>query len=134
MKTPNSPKMTEEDFKKKLTDEQYEILRMGGTEAPFSSDLLKVHGKGMFTCAACGAELFSSDTKFESGTGWPSFDNPVNKEHVELVEDNSHGMHRTEVRCKNCGSHLGHLFNDGPTENGNRYCINGACLMFKPKE
>lgn len=126
-------KMPEDFFKKKLSDEQYQILRMGATEAPFSSDLLKNHSKGMFTCAACGNELFSSETKFDSGTGWPSFDNPVNLEKIELIVDNSHGMQRTEVRCKNCHSHLGHLFNDGPTANKNRYCINGACLLFKPK-
>lgn len=127
-------KLPEEKFKKKLTPQQYEILRMGGTEAPFSSDLLKNHSQGMYTCAACGAELFSSDTKFESGTGWPSFDNPANLENIELVEDNSHGMHRTEVKCKNCGSHLGHLFDDGPTKNKQRYCINGACLLFQPRK
>lgn len=133
MKTPSSPKnMPEEHFKRKLTPEQYEILRMGGTEAPFSSDLLKNHDQGMYKCAACGAKLFSSDTKFESGTGWPSFDNPANTENVELIDDNSHGMRRTEVRCKNCGSHLGHLFDDGPTSSGKRYCINGACLLFQP--
>lgn len=130
----NSPKMLEEELRKKLTDEQYQILRMGATESPFSSDLLKNHDTGMYKCAACGAELFSSDTKFESGTGWPSFDNPINLEHIELKKDNGHGMKRTEVLCKNCGSHLGHLFNDGPTKNKQRYCINGACLLFQPKK
>ena len=126
--------MNEEEIKKKLTREQYHILREKGTEAPFSSEYVHSKDQGMFACAVCGAELFSSDDKFDSGTGWPSFDEPANLEHVELKEDTSHGMVRTEVVCKNCGSHLGHLFDDGPTETGKRYCINGACLLLKPKK
>lgn len=110
------------------------MLREKGTEAPFSSEYVYSKDQGMFACAVCGAELFSSDAKFDSGTGWPSFDEPANLEHVELKADTSHGMTRTEVVCKNCGSHLGHLFDDGPTETGKRYCINGACLLLKPKE
>lgn len=128
-------KVSEEEWKKRLSPEQYHILREKGTEAPFSNPLIDNHQKGMYVCAACGQELFSSDTKFESGTGWPSFDQPANRENVELREDNSYGMRRTEVICKNCGSHLGHVFPDGPKETtGERYCINGCSLSFKPQQ
>ena len=126
--------MNEEEIKKKLTPEQYHILREKGTETPFSSKYTHSKDQGMYACAVCGAELFSSDAKFDSGTGWPSFDEPSNLEYVELKQDTSHGMTRTEVVCKNCGSHLGHLFDDGPTNTGKRYCINGACLLLKPKK
>src|SRR3990167_7773418 len=124
---------TPEQWRKKLTPEQYHILREKGTEAPFTGKYVNNHEKGIYQCAACGQALFSSDTKFDSGTGWPSFDNPMNAEHIILQPDNSLGMGRTEVICKNCGSHLGHLFNDGPTENGNRYCINSCALNFSRK-
>jgi len=118
-----------EDWKKRLSPEQYKILREQGTEAPFSGKYWNEHSKGIYRCAACGSELFASDAKFDSGTGWPSFTEPANLENIELKEDTSHGMVRTEVRCKKCGSHLGHVFDDGPEEKGGkRYCINSVCL------
>jgi len=122
---------TEKDWKEKLTPKQYKALREKGTEMPFTSQLLKNKDEGMYTCAACGNVLFSSKTKFDSGTGWPSFDKPENTENVILKEDTSQGMNRTEVLCKRCGSHLGHVFPDGPTGTGQRYCINGCALEFK---
>lgn len=125
--------MNEEELKKKLTPEQYRIMREKGTEAPFSGKYHDTHEKGMFICAACGAELFSSDTKFDSGTGWPSFTEPANLENIQLQDDSSHGMHRIEITCKRCGSHLGHVFDDGPRDKGGkRYCINSACLVLNP--
>jgi peptide-methionine (R)-S-oxide reductase len=134
MNTTNDMKhMTEEEWKKKLTPEQYHVLREKGTEPAFTNKLYENHETGKYVCAACGHELFTSDAKFDSGTGWPSFDKPMNLENVELHEDTAFGMHRTEVICKNCGSHLGHVFNDGPKETtGERYCINGCALDFKP--
>ena len=112
-----------------LSQELHHVAREGGTEAPFSGKYWDNHEKGMYKCAVCGAELFSSDTKFDSGTGWPSFTEPANLEHIELREDNSLDMKRTEVICKNCGAHLGHVFDDGPADKGGkRYCINSVCL------
>src|SRR3989344_203937 len=123
--------INEEELKKKLTPAQYHILRERGTEAPFTSELLHTKERGMFACAACGNQLFSSDTKFDSGTGWPSFDRALTGA-VEFREDNDGGMRRTEVVCAQCGSHLGHVFDDGPAQmSGKHFCINGACLMMQ---
>ncbi len=117
-----------------LPKEVYEIARKKGTEMPFTGKYWNEHTEGMYRCAICGAELFSSDTKFDSGTGWPSFSEPTNLQHIQLTTDNSGGMQRTEVTCKNCGAHLGHLFDDGPSEKGGkRYCINSACLELDKK-
>lgn len=129
-----STDMTEDDFKKKLTPEQYHILREKGTEAPFSGKLLNEKGTGNFVCMACGAVVFKSDTKFDSGSGWPSFYDAANTKAVILQKDDSHGMTRTEVICANCGSHLGHMFEDAPDQpTGQRFCINSAALDFEAK-
>ncbi len=122
-------------WKEKLTPEQYRVIRQKGTERAFTGTLNNNHEQGMYECVACGHPLFSSDAKFDSGTGWPSFDSPIDSQNVELHEDRSFFMKRTEVVCKNCGAHLGHLFEDGPRNTtGMRYCINSISLNFQPEK
>jgi len=123
---------SEEQWRQDLSPEQYRVLRQAGTEMPFTGEFVHNKENGAYTCAACGAELFSSGTKFDSGTGWPSFYEPSVAEAVELRSDNSLFMHRTEVVCRRCGGHLGHVFNDGPAPTGDRYCINSCSLAFQP--
>ena len=124
---------TDEEWKKQLTPEQYAVARKKGTEGAFTGKYYKLHDKGMYHCVCCGNPLFSSETKFESGSGWPSFSVPANAHAVELHEDKSYGMTRTEVTCARCGAHLGHVFPDGPGPGGLRYCINSLSLGFDPK-
>jgi len=123
---------TEEEWRAALTPEQYEVLRRAGTERPWSGKYVDEHSNGTYHCAACGAELFDAATKYESGSGWPSFFRAKDAAAVELIEDRTHGMLRTEVRCRRCGSHLGHLFPDGPAPTGDRYCMNSLALDLHP--
>ena len=145
----NKTNKTDADWRKELTPEQYRVMREKGTEPAFTGKYYHTKDKGMYRCASCGTELFSSETKFDSGTGWPSFTDPVNRENIELTEDTSHGppspngfgrasMRRTEVTCKKCGGHLGHVFDDGPRTlpdgtpaSGKRYCLNSCALELK---
>jgi len=128
-------KLTDTQWKEKLTPEQYHILREKGTEAPFSGKYADFDEEGIYRCAGCAAELFSSNTKYDAGCGWPSFTSPDGDSAVVYLEDTSLGMKRTEVQCRNCGGHLGHVFNDGPSDSGGkRFCINAGSLSFKEKE
>jgi peptide-methionine (R)-S-oxide reductase len=128
-------KKSEHEWRNELTPEQYEIVRNKGTEAPFTSELNDVKEPGQFVCVACGQPLFDSEHKFDSGTGWPSFDRPMDDEKVETEADKSLFMKRTEVLCSRCDAHLGHVFDDGPADTtGQRYCINGCALEFKPED
>ena len=122
--------MTEEEYKRKLTPEQYRVLRQKGTERPFSGEYNTHYEDGVYSCAACGNPLFKSDQKFDSGCGWPSFDDEIEGA-IERKRDTTHGMIRTEIMCANCGSHLGHVFNDGPTPTGIRHCVNSLSLNFE---
>ena len=124
----------DEEWKKKLSKEQYHVLREKGTERAFTGALLNNHDKGMYVCAGCGKELFESDTKYESGSGWPSFYKPADQQSIGERPDNSLFMKRTEIYCKNCGGHLGHVFEDGPQPTGLRYCVNSLSLGFKKED
>src|ERR1700730_1458275 len=124
---------TEQQWREELAPAEYDVLRRKGTERPFTGEYVNCHDDGIYRCRACGAELFSSSAKFNSGTGWPSFTEPAIAEAVALHVDRGHGMVRTEVTCRRCGSHLGHVFDDGPAPTGQRFCINSVCLRLDPE-
>lgn len=125
---------SDEEWRTELTADRYQVLRQAGTEPPFSGEYVHTKTDGTYRCAACDAVLFRSDDKFDSGTGWPSFTQPAVADALEVVEDRSHGMVRTEVRCRRCGSHLGHVFPDGPHPTGLRYCMNSLALQLQPDD
>jgi len=132
--TPREVELSEDEWRGRLTQEQYRVLRKAGTERAFTGEYVECHVEGMYRCAACGVELFSSDAKFDSGSGWPSFTQPSADSALELHSDRSMGMARTEVLCRACGSHLGHVFDDGPMPTGQRYCINSCSLRIDPEQ